>query len=230
MVFLQINYMKAQQFLAGITLIAGLLVLAAAGAAEPREITWDDLVPAEAQFDDPFTRLSDDQLFDLSLVAQVRMGIEAGKKVDEKTMANYRERIANLQEQGVDVDSLIAMREQVVQERIAKTYLGNRELDGESVRMPGYLLPLEFEGDKVTEFFLVPYVGACIHTPPPPPNQIVYVKTEEAYTMDGGLFTPVWVVGMMKSERKSSSLYYVDGTSDIPSSYALEATLVTPYE
>ena len=216
--------------LAALTLITGLILNFPATAAEPREVTWDDLVPAEAQFDDPFTRLDEDTLFELSLVAQIRDRLEAGKKVDEETLASYNKRVKDLEEQEVDVDGLIAMRDEVAKERIAKTYLTNAELNGTPVRIPGYLLPLEFDGDKVTEFFLVPYVGACIHTPPPPPNQIVHVKTDEGYTTDGGLYTPVWVSGTMKSEQTKSNLNFVDGASDIPSSYALDATSIKPYE
>ena len=55
----------------------------------------------------------------------------------------------------------------------------NPALDGKTIRIPGYVLPLEFSGSKVTEFLLVPWVGACIHTPPPEPNQIVYVKARQ---------------------------------------------------
>ena len=51
--------------------------------------------------------------------------------------------------------------------------------------MPGYLLPLEFSGKLVSEFLLVPWVGACIHTPPPPPNQIVHVKTDKPIELAG---------------------------------------------
>jgi hypothetical protein len=202
-------------YLTVITLIASLLFNTGAIAAEPREITWDDLVPAEAEFDDAFTKLDEDTIFELSMVAGVRDRLEAGQKVDENTLANYRKRVEGLEQDGVDVDGLIAMREQITEERIAKTYLANKELDGKSVRIPGYLLPLEFEGDRVSEFLLVPYVGACIHTPPPPPNQIVHVKTDDAYTTDGGLYTPVWVNGLMKTEH---------------SAYALEAISVEPYE
>ena len=122
------------------------------------------------------------------------------------------------------------MREQVTEERIAKTHLANKALDGKPVRIPGYLLPLEFDGDQVSEFLLVPYVGACIHTPPPPPNQIVHVKTREAYTLDGGLYTPVWVNGLMKTEQSQSNLNFIDGSSSIPSSYALDAISVELYE
>ena len=222
--------MKKPVYLAAITLIASLLFNVGATAAEPREITWDDLVPAEAEFDDPFTKLDEDTLFELSMVAGVRDRLEAGQEVDESTLTNYRKRVEGLEQDGVDVDGLFAMREQITEERIAKSVLANKELDGKPVRIPGYLLPLEFEGDRVSEFLLVPYVGACIHTPPPPPNQIVHVKTEEAYTTEGGLYTPVWVNGLMKTEQTQTNLSFIDGSSNIPSAYALEAISVEPYE
>jgi hypothetical protein len=52
------------------------------------------------------------------------------------------------------------------------------ELDGKRVRIGGYVVPLDFESTTVKEFLLVPFVGACIHVPPPPANQIIYVKAE----------------------------------------------------
>ena len=222
--------MMKHPYLLSMALLANLLFNVTAIAVESREITWDDLVPAEAEFDDVFTRLDEDTPYELSLVAGVRDRLDAGREVDEKTLANYRMRVEGLENEGVDVDGLIAMREQITEERIAKTHLANKTLDGESVRIPGYLLPLEFDGDQVTEFLLVPYVGACIHVPPPPPNQIVHVKTEKAYTLDGGLYSPVWVNGLMKTEQSQSDLSFVDGSSNIPSSYALEAISVEPYE
>lgn len=222
--------MTENRYLIALALLAGLLLNLGTAAAESKEINWDDLVPPEAEFDDVFTRLDEDTLYELTMVAGVRDRLKAGEEVDEKTLAYYRERVVELENEGVDVDGLMAMREQVTEERIAKTYLVNEDLNGELVRIPGYLLPLEFDGNKVTEFFLVPYVGACIHTPPPPPNQIVHVKIEEAYTTDGGLYTPVWVNGLMKTEQSQSSLNLVDGSSMIPSSYSLEAISVEPYD
>jgi hypothetical protein len=100
-------------YLATITLIGALSLNGGAFAAEPREVTWDDLVPAEAEFDDAFTRLDEDTLFELSMVANVRDRIESGQEVDEKTLASYRERVETLEGDGVDVDGLIAMRDQV---------------------------------------------------------------------------------------------------------------------
>ncbi len=201
-----------------------------ATATEPREITWDDLVPAEAEFDDPFAELDEDTLFNLSLVVQMREWIAEGEKIEGEQINIYKRRVSELERKGVDIDGMIALRDEIVQERIAKSYLANGELNDKPVRIPGYVLPLEFDGEKVTEFFLVPYVGACIHTPPPPPNQIVHVKTEEGYVTDGGLYTPVWVSGTMRSEQSKTDLNLVDGSSDIPSSYALDATSVKPYE
>ena len=213
-----------------LTLLTALLLSPALIAADYQEITWDDLVPAEAEFDDVFTRMDDDTIFELTMVADVWDRIEAGSEVDEKVLADYEKRFEELTSKGVDVEGLIAAREKVINERIAKTRLPNMNLDGKPVRIPGYLLPLEFDGDRVTEFLLVPYVGACIHTPPPPPNQIVYVKTAEPYSTDGGLYTPVWVNGIMKAEESESNLNFVDGSSGIPSSYSLDAQSVQLYE
>jgi len=222
--------MTKNGYLAAIAVVTSLLFSTVSSASEPREITWDDLVPAEAQFDDPFTRLDEDTLYELSMIAGVRDRLDAGMEIDEKTLVDHRKRTKKLVDDGIDVDGLIAMRDEVAQERIAKTHLANQALDGKPIRIPGYLLPLEFDGDKVTEFLLVPYVGACIHTPPPPPNQIVHVKNEEAFTSDGGLYTPVWVNGLMKTEQSQANLEFIDGSSDIPSSYTLEAESVEPYE
>ncbi|MDB9817954.1 DUF3299 domain-containing protein [Pelagibacterales bacterium] len=70
----------------------------------------------------------------------------------------------------------------------------NKKLDGKIVKIPGYIVPLDYSGTGVTEFMLVPYVGACIHVPPPPPNQLVYVTTDKPWdTMT--LWEPVWVTG-----------------------------------
>jgi uncharacterized protein len=69
-------------------------------------------------------------------------------------------------------------------------------LDGKRVQIGGYVVPLDFDATRVKEFLLVPFVGACIHVPPPPPNQIVYVKTEAGIDVRG-TFEPVWVTGTL---------------------------------
>jgi hypothetical protein len=88
------------------------------------------------------------------------------------------------------------------------------------VRIPGYLLPLEYAGTGVTAFILVPYIGACIHVPPPPPNQLIFVTTSKPYESQG-LFEPVTVTGLFGTASTSTQL------ADI--GYALSADLVEPY-
>lgn len=73
------------------------------------------------------------------------------------------------------------------------------EMDGKAVRIPGFVVPLEFNNDQtITEFFLVPYFGACIHMPPPPPNQIIHVKYPQGLRLDA-LYNPFWITGVMRA-------------------------------
>ena len=94
------------------------------------------------------------------------------------------------------------------------------ELDGQQVRLPGFMVPLDFENTEISEFLLVPYFGACIHVPPPPSNQIVYVKTVAAYPMRE-LFDPVWVTGELRTEA------HLNDVGD--AGYTLQATIIEPY-
>ena len=96
----------------------------------------------------------------------------------------------------------------------------NPAIDGQQVRIPGYLVPLEDTKAGMKEFLLVPYFGACIHTPPPPSNQIVHVKPLQPPKGFRSMDT-VWVNGTIKALRSDSAM----GAS----SYRLEAVLVEPY-
>ena len=81
----------------------------------------------------------------------------------------------------------------------------NLELDGRQVRLPGYMLPLEMTAAGVTSFVLVPYVGACIHVPPPPPNQLVFVTTAVPWP-NASLWDPVSVTGQITAQIQSSAV------------------------
>lgn len=95
-------------------------------------------------------------------------------------------------------------------------------LEGQRVRLPGFVVPLEMDATKVDQFLLVPYFGACIHVPPPPANQIVHAVTAAGEAFGGQLFDAVWVTGTMRVERS---------TSDVAEAgYRLEDASVTPYE
>jgi hypothetical protein len=97
----------------------------------------------------------------------------------------------------------------------------NEALNGVLVRMPGYVIPLEQSAKGVTEFMLVPYVGACIHTPPPPANQLVLVNSDTPWEFND-LWDPVWVTGRMKTKVQDTDL----GTTG----YTLVAETMEPYE
>ena len=73
------------------------------------------------------------------------------------------------------------------------------------MRLGGYVVPLDFDGSKVTGFLLVPYMGACIHVPPPPPNQIVYVHTKEPIEIDE-IFEAVYATGTFEADLMSTEL------------------------
>lgn len=78
-------------------------------------------------------------------------------------------------------------------------------LDGKRVRIGGYVVPLDFDAASVTEFLLVPFVGACIHVPPPPANQIIYVRSSSGFNMKG-LFDPVYVTGTLRTKMTFTGL------------------------
>jgi uncharacterized protein len=82
----------------------------------------------------------------------------------------------------------------------------NKQLDGASVKIPGFIVPLDIGKDGlVSEFFLVPYFGACIHVPPPPPNQIVFVKMAKGIALDS-IYEAYWITGKMKLSNKTTRL------------------------
>jgi hypothetical protein len=92
-------------------------------------------------------------------------------------------------------------------------------LNGKRVQIGGYVVPLDFEATSVKEFLLVPFVGACIHVPPPPANQLVFVQAAKGFPVKG-LFEPVWVTGRMKTEMSFT------GIAD--AGYTLQAESVSP--
>ena len=92
--------------------------------------------------------------------------------------------------------------------------------NGKIVRLPGFIVPIDQKGTGVTAFILVPYVGACVHVPPPPANQLVFVTTEKPYE-SSGLFEAVNVTGMFGTASTYTQLAQIG--------YALSAEKIEPY-
>ncbi len=98
----------------------------------------------------------------------------------------------------------------------------NADLNQKNVRLPGFIVPVEYNDDQVvTEFFLVPYFGACIHVPPPPPNQIIYVKYPKGLSLSA-LYDPFWIKGELQTEIIKNDI--------ATSAYAISADDIKPYK
>jgi hypothetical protein len=195
---------------------------------QPRELKWDDLAIKLSAEENPYAALPPQHLDWLIDVAAARDRRARGNAVPPEIEKNEKTALAKLAEAKVDVDGLLARRKEVAEKQRAAAKAVNPELDGKLIRMPGYLLPLEFSGKHVTEFLLVPWVGACIHTPPPPPNQIVHVKADKPFELKG-MFDAVWVTGYMSASSAKKSVHIVDGAADVDVGYALKASVVEPY-
>ena len=95
------------------------------------------------------------------------------------------------------------------------------DLDGELIRIPGYAVPFDFDADqRQSEFLFVPYMGACIHTPPPPPNQIIFVRADPAIQIRD-IWAPYWLEGELSTEE------HRNGLGD--AAYALRLDQLEPY-
>ncbi len=121
-----------------------------------------------------------------------------------------------------DVQSMIAEGSSLDTMEQIGTYNVVPELNGQRIRLPGYVVPLNFSATAVyKDFLFVPYFGACLHTPPPPPNQIVSIKSSELVEIQN-ISDPYWVEGVLSTGTFSMDL--------ANSAYELNLTKLEPYE
>jgi len=95
------------------------------------------------------------------------------------------------------------------------------ELNGQRIEIPGFVVPLDVAAQKLSAFLIVPYFGACIHTPPPAPNQIIYAIAEPAQQLEN-LYYPMWFTGVLETGRQDTDV----GNA----AYTLQIEAVRPYE
>ncbi|MFY8273583.1 DUF3299 domain-containing protein [Pseudoalteromonas sp. SSDWG2] len=96
-----------------------------------------------------------------------------------------------------------------------------QKYNGKTVSLPGFVVPLEGDSEVITEFLLVPYFGACIHVPPPPPNQIVHVTIKDGVPIES-LYDAIVVTGVMSTEGWSGDI--------AKTGYRLAGIGVAPFE
>lgn len=94
-------------------------------------------------------------------------------------------------------------------------------LNGARIRIPGFLVPLDAQRGRLKEFLLVPYFGACLHTPPPPANQIIHAVAAKPLK-ETDMMAAVWVSGTLETVRSDTEF----GASG----YRLKADVLKPYE
>lgn len=95
-------------------------------------------------------------------------------------------------------NTIVAASDDRYQQALVSTHIVP-EMNAQAIRLPGFIVPLEFNDQQhVTQFFLVPYFGACIHVPPPPPNQIIFVNYAKGLKLDS-LYDPFWISGILKT-------------------------------
>ncbi|MEM8564443.1 MAG: DUF3299 domain-containing protein [Pseudomonadota bacterium] len=102
-------------------------------------------------------------------------------------------------------NTIAAAEDDAYQQALVSTEV-RAEMDGARVRIPGFVVPLEFdEQQSVTQFFLVPYFGACIHMPPPPPNQIILVDYPDGLELRE-LYMPFWISGELSTTMSENDM------------------------
>ena len=125
-------------------------------------------------------------------------------------MAKYEDKLAQFEDNSPEAYDLY----QEMQAEFNSAPI-NKSMDGALIRLPGFIAPLEYTDESITKFLLVPYFGACIHTPPPPANQTVLVELSEGQGISFlDAYSPFWVMGQLTAESATTDLaqagYYIE--------------------
>ncbi|MEM9089027.1 MAG: DUF3299 domain-containing protein [Cyanobacteria bacterium P01_F01_bin.53] len=210
-----------------------IALVPAAPATAQNAITWDALQTQLTHLRNPYEHLSKNQTYRLSRLYQLQEWAKTNSPAPDSIEAKEIQRMKQeLATEGLDTDALLVHADEARAYWQSKSQTTNPELEGEAVQLSGYVLPLgdrlaDSQTQSVSEFLLVPYVGACIHVPAPPPNQMVYVKPDEAIE-NPGLFSAVQVTGKLRSQSGSYELFRVDGSQTVTVSYEMGLDAIAP--
>ncbi len=159
-----------------------------------RDVAWEDLIPGE----DLDALLNPPEYLDTIAEGSAGDRIPGELESPERTGAESR-----------------------YQQALTSTRI-KPEYDRQSVRIPGFVVPLAFDEEQtITRFLLVPYFGACIHLPPPPPNQVIYADFPQGFQVEF-LYDPFHVEGQLRTLPKDTE----QGTA----AYTMEVKRIYPYE
>ncbi|MCB1736871.1 MAG: DUF3299 domain-containing protein [Gammaproteobacteria bacterium] len=134
----------------------------------------------------------------------------------EKLFAKYDEQIADLPDDDPRADQIMAEVQKLLDNAPVRD-----DLNGERVKLPGFVVPLEGDAQRTTDFLLVPYYGACVHVPPPPANQTVLVSAQGSMGRGLNMFDVIWVSGTLRAERFNAQI--------AETGYRIDADRIAPY-
>ncbi|MBV1934291.1 MAG: DUF3299 domain-containing protein [Parvibaculaceae bacterium] len=156
-------------------------------------ISWDDLISQEAE------EALDQQIKELEqAIINAQKPLSQSTPSDEGSAA--LDAMNALPAEGSEGDVGMSTSMQI------GTFHTVADLNNEKVRLPGFIVPFNFEEEgMISEFLFVPFVGACIHVPPPPPNQIVYVTSKKPVAFSS-LWEPMWIEGTLTTQRHENVL------------------------
>ena len=175
-------------------LVSIVFIFSNSSSAEPTVISWGDLSPTNGQ----------------------EAKINLNKNTEIIGIPDISEFDGSKERLDIFLDDM-----QFMKEMQGEGGFINMNLNNKKIKIAGYIAPIAFDGDNVTEFLLVPYHGACIHVPPPPANQIIYVKSATGLKAEGIQF-PKWVTGTLQAVSLSTVVADVG--------YSIEEATVSPYK
>lgn len=146
---------------------------------------------------------------------------------DLEALSNPPEYIVNIEDGSIEDqigNQLKGAMESASDDRYQQALVSANVVSGmnnRNIRIPGFIVPLEFDDDQsITRFFLVPFFGACIHVPPPPPNQIILVDYPDGFKVSV-LYDPVWISGKLKTTLTENDV--------AKSAYSMNMDKIEPY-
>lgn len=212
----------------GVGLVTALLAVASAHA-KPIPISFPDLPdPAAQDFHDPFRDMGFEMLGELRTFVRLQQRLANGE-VSEDAQPRLEARLEKARETlavaGYDIEGLLAQRWVVAEARKRAHFATNPNLQLVEVSISGFLIPAGVGTDGLRVGYLVPEVGMCSHTPPPPPNQLIRVKFDASSPIRT-LYSPVTVSGMLETDETNQKIFVLDGEVRMASMWGLKATEV----
>lgn len=198
--------------------------------AQPMQIGWQDLQGKVEPYQDPFAALTDDQLFNLSVYGRITemQTLYPSYEITDAMLKEAEEAKAQLIKENINIEYMFEQRDIIMKKRQKAALVTNDLLANREIQMSGYMLALEFDNGTVSEFLLVPTIGACSHKPVPPANQLIFVKAATPVNA-GSPYMPIKITGTLRVTPEVKDLYLVDGKKQVRMAYSIEDAIVEPF-